>query len=170
MPDGAVVGLCGRQRALRLGSHEGAWSDRMSWTIEIVCVPVPDDPEEAWAFLEDLRDEAAEREYGAPPSPELEDLYRRLAARYPCITEDPESPWSDGPLINNFGDKIATLGFVKSGMTEALPFVIATATGMGFTVFDAGDEAIHRPKGWQPSVPWSTALPAEARPWWKFWR
>lgn len=141
----------------------------MSWTIEIVTVPIADDPGEAWAQLEELREEADEREYGAPPSDELAELYRRLTARYPCIMEDPESPWADGPLINNFGEAIATIGIMTSRIAEALPFVIETATEMGFTVFDAGDERIHRPKGWKPPLAWSIPK-TEPRPWWRFWR
>jgi hypothetical protein len=141
----------------------------MSWVIEIVSVPVADDPAEAWEQLEELRDEAAEREYGTPPGAEMLELYHPLSARYPCIMEDENSPWSDGPLINNLGDRITTLGFISSGMTEALPFVIDTATEMGFTVFDAGDEKIHRPKGWRPPVRPRPAEPGPERPWWKFW-
>ena len=143
----------------------------MSWTIEIVTSDIPYDDEDAWLLLEELREEDDQHEYGDPPSPELAELCRRLTARYPCITEtdDPASPWADGPLINNFGDKMATLGIVTSRMEEALPFVIETATEMGFTVFDAGDETIHRPKGWKrpPQSPIPATPPS--RPWWRSW-
>jgi hypothetical protein len=77
----------------------------------------------------------------------LRRLYDRLTLKFPCIMEDPNSPWADGPLINDFGDKLATVGVIVSRMEEALPFVIETATDMGFTVFDAGAEEIFRPKG-----------------------
>lgn len=146
----------------------------MSWTIEIASGAFSPDDAEAWEELEDLRDEAEEREDGAPPSGDMRALYERLTARYPCIMEDPSSPWSDGPLINNFGDRLTTLGFVSSGMAEAYPFVIATATKMGFTVFDAVDEKIHRPEGWRaPSGGWESQVsdvsPESRRPWWKLW-
>jgi hypothetical protein len=146
----------------------------VSWTIEIASGAFSADEAEAWDELEFLREEDEQREYGTPPSAEMNALYERLTAKYPCITEDPNSPWSDGPLINDFGDKLTTLGFVSSGMAEAYPFVIATATGMGFTVFDAADEKIHRPTGWQPTVPSertteSSSIPQSHRPWWKVW-
>ena len=121
----------------------------MSWVIEIVSVPVADDTDDAWDQLGELREVEDAREYGTPPSEPMNELYRRLTARYPCITENPESPWSDGPLINNFGDKLTTIGIVGSQLDETLPFVVDTATGMGFTVFDAGDERIYRPKNWR---------------------
>jgi hypothetical protein len=142
----------------------------MSWTIEIVSVPVAEDADQAWAQLENLREEADARDYALPPSERMIELYRRLTARYPCITEDSASPWSDGPLINNFGDKLTTLGIIGSRLAEALPFVLETATDIGFTVFDAADERIHRPKGWRPPLEWSIPqLPAKRR-WWQFWR
>jgi hypothetical protein len=138
----------------------------MSWVVEIVIVPVADDPNEAWEQLEELREEEVQREYSTPPSPPLHELYSRLTARYPCIIEDPNSPWSDGPLINNFGEKIATLGISVSRMTDVLSFVVKTATEMGFTVFDGGDETIHRPQGGKPPAEWSIPKPApQRRPW-----
>ena len=149
----------------------------MSWVVEITHVPVADTLDEAWDQLDELREEESGREYGAPPSEPLRQLYERLTAKFPCILVDSDSPWSDGPLINNFGDKLATIGIVVSQMEEALPFVIDTATGMGMTVFDAGDEQIHRPKGWRPpvesvsSAPIASAssAPTPRKPWWRFW-
>lgn len=144
----------------------------MSWVIEIVSVPVADDTDDAWDQLEELREVEDAREYGTPPSEPMHELYRRLSARYPCITENPDSPWSDGPLINNFGDKLTTIGIISSRIEDTLPFVVETATEMGFTVFDAGDERIHRPKNWRaPAVrrPMPESPPPPRR-WWQFWR
>lgn len=141
----------------------------MSWVIEIADGDFPADTDVAWELLDELREEDEAREFGSPPSERMEALYWRLTARYPCITENPDSPWSDGPLINNFGERLAAVGFITSGMAEALPFVIETATEMGFTVFDGGDDAIHRPRGWQ--APKEDILPAKhnSKPWWRFW-
>jgi hypothetical protein len=142
---------------------------RMSWVIEIADGNFPADTDAAWELLEQLRYKEEQREFGSPPSPRMESLYRELTARYPCITENPESPWSDGPLINDFGDRLAAVGFISSGMNEAFPFVIAKATEMGFTVFDGGDDAIHRPKGWQAPGPDIIDEKFRLKPWWKFW-
>lgn len=141
----------------------------MSWVVEITHVPVAAALDEAWLQLDELREEEDAREYGDPPSEPLRKLYDRLTERFPCIMEDSTSPWSDGPLINNFGGKLATIGIVTSRIGDALPFVIETATNMGMTVFDAGDEQIHRPVGWKPPLEWSLPVPTRAKPWWRFW-
>jgi hypothetical protein len=140
----------------------------MSWVIEITHVPVAPVDEDAWEQLEILREEEEAHEYGAPPSKPLRRLYDRLSLRFPCILEDANSPWADGPLINNFGDQLATVGLIVSRMEDALPFVIETATDMGFTVFDAGAEEIFRPKGWQPPEMPPAAFETR-KPWWKLW-
>ena len=69
----------------------------------------------------------------------MRQLYDRLTARYQCITEDSNGPWSDGPLVNNFGQRSATLGISFSRVGEVLPFLVETATAMGFWVLDAQD-------------------------------
>jgi hypothetical protein len=53
------------------------------------------------------------------------------------------------PAEDNFGDKLTTIGIVVSQIDETLPFVVDTATEMGFTIFDAGHERIYRPKNWR---------------------
>jgi hypothetical protein len=140
----------------------------VSWTIDITYEPVAADTKRAWKQLDALREEEEAREYGTLPSGRMLELYGRLVARYPCITEDPSSPWSDGPLIYDFGDKLTTVGVVTSRIEDALPVIIETATDMGFTVFDPGDEAIHRPKGWQAPVE-TNREGTSKKPWWMFW-
>ena len=147
----------------------------MSYVIDVVqsCIP------SSYADAVDLREEVAEVKTGPisddgevefePPSVEMAELHRRLTARYPCIVDDSEGPWSDGPLINNFGQKLATLGICFSRVEEVLPFVIQEATAMGFWVLDQQDEAAH--------VPGGAVLRAQAQDdmvpgkrWWQFWR
>jgi hypothetical protein len=53
--------------------------------------------------------------------------------------------WSDGPLINNFGERQAVIGFMFSHVDTVLPFVIEIAHKHGITVFDWQTETIHRP-------------------------
>jgi hypothetical protein len=103
----------------------------------------------------------------------MEKLYRQLSERFPCITEEPDSPWSDGPLRDNFGRDMATVGISYSRVEATLPFVIESATQMGCTVLDGTDEKIHRPVGWSPSPDNETRTTLEQspeqRPWWKVW-
>lgn len=141
----------------------------MSWVIEITHVPVAAALEDAWHQLDELREEEDAREYGSPPSEPLRRLHDRLTERYPCIMEDSNSPWSDGPFINDFGDKLATIGIITSRIEDALPFVIETAIEMGMTVFDPGDEQIHRPKDWTAPAEWSLPASKPPKPWWRFW-
>jgi hypothetical protein len=115
----------------------------VSYTISIVHVPVPDDDAAAWKLCEQLYEESDPEE----PLPEdVKQLYQTLVARYPCITTDEgeDSPWSDGPLLDNFARTITTLGFISSGGQEPIDFVISTATSMGFTVFDGTSGQLHR--------------------------
>lgn len=138
----------------------------MSYTFDITSEPVPDDESEAWEALGELRDS---EDFDEPGTHFLA-LYEKLVAKYPCITtpEGENSPWSDGPLLNNFGQKHAILGISFSRVQDALPFIIQTANEMGFTVFDPQDEKIHRPINWTPS-PKSTVPEITTKPWWKVW-
>jgi hypothetical protein len=81
-----------------------------------------------------------------PISKIFRELHRRLTARFPCICDDENGPWSAGPLINGFGAQIATVGIVGSRIDEVLSFVIETATDMNLCVLDHQAAEIHRPK------------------------
>jgi hypothetical protein len=140
----------------------------VSYVVTITSLPLPDNDDEAWDRLVEI-DQANEGTFGTPGA-EMEKLYHRLSERFPCIIDAPDSPWSDGPLRNNFGRHMAAVGISYSRVEEALPFVIETATQMGCTVLDGTDETIHRPVGWRPSVTPTDSEPAQPRrPWWRFW-
>ena len=131
----------------------------MSYTVDIVMGPVPLDDKAAWKVIDSWREELyADSE----ASPEMRALHDKLVSRYPCITVDENGPWSDGPLINDFGKRMGIIGVVYSRVDEVLPFVIETSVGLGFTVFDGQDERIHRPAGEGRSS-------QDERPWWRFW-
>lgn len=150
----------------------------MSYTVEIVDAPPPRSYEHAL----DARDEivAAHREAVAasgemfePPSPRMRELHDRVTARYPCITVDDSGPWSDGPLINNFGRDIATVGISYSRVGEVLPFLIRAANEMGFWVLDGQDEVLHLPDGARRPSLASLGIdvsPRRERRWWHFWK
>lgn len=140
----------------------------MSYVVNITSLPLPDNEEEAWDCLVEI-DAANEGTFGTP-GPKMEELYRRLSKRYPCITEATESPWCDGPLLDNFGRDIATIGVIYSRATEAMLFIIEVATQLGCTVLDGQDDKIYRPVNWQPAIPSSAdSEQRERRPWWKIW-
>ena len=132
----------------------------MSYTLDIVSAPLPQKDREAWLLIHALRAELYA--HSGAPSSEMRELHDRLTARYPCICVNESGPWSDGPLINNFGEKMAILGISYSRVAEVLPFVVETATAMGFTVLDAQADRIHRPSG-------ATSAASSAN-WWQFWK
>ena len=78
------------------------------------------------------------------------DFINDLTLKYPDITElsDDEvddSPWSDGPLINNATPGLCTLGLVWSGYEEAAPFVFETAKKHGLVAYDPQEGIVHFP-------------------------
>lgn len=99
----------------------------MSYGVDVLSATVPWSYEEAIAHRNELanaRDEqlrsGSEPDLGEP-SAQMRDLHRRLTTRFPCICDDPEGPWADGPLINDFGQHAATLGISFSRVHEVLP-------------------------------------------------
>lgn len=145
----------------------------MSYGVDIILGPLPSSYEDALAIRDELADER-DAQLGTPdarfeaPSPQMRELHRRLTARFPCIVDDSDGPWSDGPLINNFGQRAATLGISFSRVEEVLPFLIATALDMGSWVLDAQDEAVHLPGGVVLRAG-ATVEQKSGRPWWRFW-
>lgn len=118
----------------------------MSYTIAVVVPPVSSQDADAWNELDSL----IERE-GSPPVV-FRDFHDRLTAQFPCLSSLPDdqiddSVWSDGPLWNNFGHRVAVLGLMYSRIEEALPFLIESANSLGLVVFDWVSEEIHRGDG-----------------------
>jgi hypothetical protein len=153
------------------GPNEGR---AVSYVVEILSGRMPVLYEEAiglrdrLAELRDARVEADPDLLFEPASPELAALHQRLTSRYPCICDDESGPWSDGPLINNFGRHMAAVGMSYSRVEEVLPFVIEASTGMGFWVLDGQDEVAHLPGG-RRLRPGARVSDKQIKPWWRFW-
>jgi hypothetical protein len=123
----------------------------MSYNVAICTPPVLADDAAAWKALDDLIDAQ-----GVVP-PVFKALHDQLTSKYPCICDLPDDKvddgvWSDGPLWNNFGHRVAMLGMVYSRVEEVLPFLVQTANALGLTVFDWGGPTIHRPIDPPPSI------------------
>jgi hypothetical protein len=115
----------------------------MSYNVAIVTPPVPGKDANAWAVLNELIDESG------PRPVVFHELHDRLTERYPCMCAVPEeliddTVWSDGPLINNFGHRVAVLGMSYSRVEEVLPFLVESANALGLTVFDWATQRIYR--------------------------
>ena len=144
----------------------------MSYVVEIITVEPPKSYEDALIVRDDLS-EARDARGGDPfeaASPQMAELHRRLTARYPCICDDSDGPWSDGPLINNFGQDVATLGISYSRVAEVLPFLVTTANEMGFWVLDCQDEVLHLPGGDAVRPASGEGATLHRRRWWEFWK
>lgn len=139
----------------------------MSYTVDFIGVPLPADDDELRDFMYSL-EEAPE---GEPLPAPFEDLYRTFAAKYPCIIDDQDSPWSGGPLYDDFQAPVTTLGIVYSRVEDVLPWLIATANAKGFAVYDGQDDVLYRPDGGSVSHVFADSEPdvEESKPWWRFW-
>lgn len=148
----------------------------MGYMIDVVAADAPESFEDALACRDELLDaEFVEGEGDAAaaarlPSPDMVNLHNRLTTRFPCICDDPSGPWSDGPLINNFGCRATTLGLSFSRAAEVVPFVVETATAMGFWVVDVQEEAVHLPGGRVLRPASAPERVKEPRRWWRLWR
>ena len=90
-----------------------------------------------WKKVFELQDRLFNDPAFKSPSKSMLALYEVLIEKYPCITEDAghASPWSDGPLLGNFGTEIATLGFSDID-DEIFDFVVESAHRFGLVVAD----------------------------------
>ena len=148
----------------------------MSYMIDVVAADAPESYEDAVACRDELLDaESVEgEEGGATParvaSPDMVELHNRLTTRFPCICDDPSGPWSDGPLINNFGCRATTLGISFSRAADVVPVLVETATAMGFWVVDVQKEAVHLPGGRVLRPARGPERLEKPRRWWRFWQ
>lgn len=145
----------------------------MAYMMEIIHLPLPDDDLAAAELLDGEPGPAVGVATPGRLPPRVQELYRRLTVRFPCIATDPDGPWSDGPLINNFSPSLTVLGVSYSRVAEVLPFLVRTAHELGFTVFDPQEERFLRP-GQPPGRPLAELAAARdaatlRRPWWRFW-
>ncbi len=70
------------------------------------------------------------------PTPAIARYVHALLERWPDLDEDDDSPWSDGPLINNARGPIVYFGMVFSMADEASAFAAETAAEHGLVCFD----------------------------------
>jgi hypothetical protein len=74
----------------------------------------------------------------APPTTAIRQYVEALLARWPDLGDDDENetPWSDGPLINNATGPIFYFGVVFSAAEEAVTFAASLARKHGLVCFD----------------------------------
>jgi len=117
----------------------------MSYTVTLTRNTIPEDDQKAWEYLDEL--------YATETHEQSEDfleLIEKFKIKFPCICdlsddEVDEGVWSDGPLSNNAGKNLTTLGIVFSAVEKTLPYLIKTANENHFAVFDGQEGIIFRP-------------------------
>lgn len=139
----------------------------MSYTVDLIVAPLPPENKAAWTAIMALRESYHEDE--REKAPVLIQLHSVLTARYPCLCsyadDDPrmdESPWADGPMINNFAHDMGMLAISFSRVEEVVPFIIKEANALGISVADGQSGEIYRPGN-------GTHGSLTSKPWWKFW-
>ncbi|WP_426212645.1 hypothetical protein [Massilia sp. TWP1-3-3] len=122
----------------------------MSYIVTVVVPPVPADLSDPWQFPERLR--AAGGDEG-PVAPVLRTLHDTITSVYPCLSSYADSddgiddcPWADGPLIDNFGTQMGTIGLTGGDkLKRVASFVRSCASTLGLTVFDEQEGKIGKP-------------------------
>ena len=99
----------------------------MSYIISITRKNIPNADKEAWKYLDMLKETESNKS-----ATDFIDLINKFLTKYPCIcnltdNELEEGVWSDGPLIDNAGENVTTLGLVNSSVENTLKFVIETS-------------------------------------------
>jgi hypothetical protein len=108
----------------------------MSYTITITRRTIPANDREAWIYLDKLHEQE--------PGTQAEDFLQLLDVfkqQFPCICDLPEKHsdkgvWGDGPLSDNAGENLTTLGIVYTAVDHVLPIITQIAMEYGFAVFD----------------------------------
>jgi hypothetical protein len=111
--------------------------------------PPPRTFEEAMAALEAM-ETAYEGEQ--PPTASIRAFVDALLARWPDISDEQgeQSPWSDGPMVNNAAGSVIHFGVVYSRLDEAEPFVVETARHHGLVLVDQEEGRVLVPGGIPP--------------------
>ena len=144
----------------------------MSYTIEIYTSTLPDDDQQALAQAEQIK--VAYRQESGKIHPGLRKLHGLLIKEYPCLSsyEDDEEegmddcPWSDGPLINNFGAQMAILG-IRNHQDEVLAHILSCAGKLQLSVIDPQEGVLYRPNSdlAVKFIQHQKQLAAESQPW-----
>jgi hypothetical protein len=102
----------------------------------------PTTADEAAQTFDSLYERYIDKDNPTPPSERIASYVATLLARHPDLTElDDEkvddSPWADGPLINNASGPFIYFAMVTNPAAEdAWSFAVSTARTMGLVCFD----------------------------------
>lgn len=117
----------------------------MSYVLQIWAFPMP----QSIAQVDGILDELSRRP--RKPNTQFVELARQLTARHPCITtldeDDDNAVWTDGPMDGRTEEAHWGIGILSQHIDTVQPFVVETATALGFVVYDDQAGECHLPGG-----------------------
>jgi hypothetical protein len=110
----------------------------MSYTLAVWEGPRPASDAEALETFDALMERHQGATPGQEPTPAIARYVGTLLERYPDITGDDgeDSPWADGPLMNNATGPLFYFAMVYSQAEDASEFAAAMASEQGLVCFD----------------------------------
>ena len=120
----------------------------MSFIVQIIDAALPSDDTQRQRLIDRLVEDSDAND--TEPGPALGQLYHQLVAHYPCLSsykEDAldECVWGDGPLLGNFGQRIATVNIAHSE-EQVLAFILKLAGDLSLKVIDLQSDLVYYPK------------------------
>lgn len=115
----------------------------MSYDLAVWEGPAPTNDAEALEVCGELMDRM-QQGTSEPPTERIREYVAALLARWPDITEDDgeDSPWTDGPLINNAFGSAIYFSMVWSQAAEASAYAATLAAQHGLVCFDPQFESV----------------------------
>ncbi|WMW80625.1 hypothetical protein RF679_18590 [Undibacterium cyanobacteriorum] len=119
----------------------------MSFIIQIIDAALPSDAQQRNNLIDQLIEVEAHHRVG--PGEALGTLYQQLVQKYPCIStfdddELDECVWGDGPLIHNFGQKIAALN-INRNEEKVMADILTFAAPLNLKVVDPQSDVVYFP-------------------------
>lgn len=119
----------------------------MSFIIQIIDAALPSDAKQRNNLIDTLIENDAN--HRAEPGEALANMYEQLVQKYPCIStfkedELDECVWGDGPLMHNFGRKIAVLN-INRDEEKVIVDILKLAGPLNLKVVDPQSNVIYFP-------------------------
>ncbi|WMW80890.1 hypothetical protein RF679_01085 [Undibacterium cyanobacteriorum] len=120
----------------------------MSFIVQIIDAALPGDATQRQRLIDRLVSE--HQVSNAEPGAALAKLYQQLVANFPCLSSIKENAadecvWADGPLITNFGQRLAVLDIAQN-QEQVLAHILKLAGELNLKVVDVQANALYYPK------------------------
>ena len=125
----------------------------MSFIVQIIDVALPSDATQRQALIDKLVEESDTND--TEPGLALGQLYQQLVVKYPCLStlkEDAidECVWGDGPLLGNFGQRIAAVNIYQNE-EQVFAYILTLAEELNLKVVDTQSDMVYYPKSAEAS-------------------